>query len=906
MTRLAIRCTPGRGARRGARRSAGASSSRSSASHRDEEWDAHDEAGAETLHFVAWRRRPRARLRAAARRRAAPTKIERVAVLRRGARARPRSRADGGGRDGGLAARRTRGSLIHAQPQVIPFYERIGWRARRAGVRRGGDRRIARWRRRTRRRRPARAGAGCARTSCARSWTSWPTLPGVEAVVLGGSHARGRARTRARTSTSACSIATRARSTSRAVRALAARWNDTADPVVTAPLRVGPVGERRRVAHAARPPRGPALPEPRPRRARRSARRARAVTRSTSRSSRPSASGAGRCSARARARCRSTIPAGHAERLRRLVAAYPEALRAAVLRDMQQGASFGLAAFAPKFAARGDAWGTAACLARCVWQLGLALFALQPLLPRERQDAARRDRRLRARTARLSRARRGRALGAGAHAGRARRGGRSDRLVEPGDMGGVRACMNSADALLSSLRNSQLLRLVVVAFLALLLQIPIGMIERPASQERQLRRDEAVDGITSKWGNAQAITGPALVVPYTHRWIETDRPRGSRRAHESSRHAVFLPDRLARARRRRLARLRQRGIFAVPVYRREARPWPASSASRLRRARRRSRARWTGSTRSSRSASPTCARSRRERRSSGAGASVDLLPGRRPASPRWTAASTRSSTPAPARDRSRSRSRSRSNGSLGLYFTPVRPRPPRCRSRRTPRARASRATGSPRSATVAERRLLGRVVDPVPRPRLPAGLDLDHAPGRKPSTARASASSCAMPVDHYRMAERSVKYAGLFILLDVRGGLAGRDAGGRARAPDPVPAARQRRCACSTCSSCRSPEHLGFGRSRTRSRASSVIGDGRALLRGDPAHGVARGDRRRRRRRCSTATCYVLLMNEDYALLAGSIGAVRRSLAAIMFVTRQVDWYGLAAPLSSPPASSRR
>jgi hypothetical protein len=68
-------------------------------------------------------------------------------------------------------------------------------------------------------------------------------------------------------------------------------------------------------------------------------------------------------------------PREHAERLRGLVAAYPDALRESVLRDARRDASFGLAAFAPKFAARGDAWGTAACLARAVWQLGLALFA---------------------------------------------------------------------------------------------------------------------------------------------------------------------------------------------------------------------------------------------------------------------------------------------------------------------------------------------------------------------------------------------------------------------------------------------------------------------------------------------------------------------------------------------------
>jgi hypothetical protein len=55
---------------------------------------------------------------------------------------------------------------------------------------------------------------------------------------------------------------------------------------------------------------------------------------------------------------------------------YPEALRRAVVADSLWSVEFGLRAFAPKFAAAGDAWGTAGCLARFVHRLVLALFAL--------------------------------------------------------------------------------------------------------------------------------------------------------------------------------------------------------------------------------------------------------------------------------------------------------------------------------------------------------------------------------------------------------------------------------------------------------------------------------------------------------------------------------------------------
>ena len=69
-------------------------------------------------------------------------------------------------------------------------------------------------------------------------------------------------------------------------------------------------------------------------------------------------------------------PDGCVEQLKRRVAEYPEALRKSVVQDQLWGAEFGLAAFARKFAARGDTYGTASCLTRVVNQTVLALFAL--------------------------------------------------------------------------------------------------------------------------------------------------------------------------------------------------------------------------------------------------------------------------------------------------------------------------------------------------------------------------------------------------------------------------------------------------------------------------------------------------------------------------------------------------
>jgi hypothetical protein len=74
-------------------------------------------------------------------------------------------------------------------------------------------------------------------------------------------------------------------------------------------------------------------------------------------------------------------PEARLDALKRRVAQYPEALRSAVVRDYLWAAEFGLAAFARKFAARADVYGTAACLTRAVNQMILALFALNRTYP---------------------------------------------------------------------------------------------------------------------------------------------------------------------------------------------------------------------------------------------------------------------------------------------------------------------------------------------------------------------------------------------------------------------------------------------------------------------------------------------------------------------------------------------
>lgn len=119
------------------------------------------------------------------------------------------------------------------------------------------------------------------------------------------------------------------------------------------------------------------------------------------------------------------------------------------------------------------------------------------------------------------------------------------------------------DRLSTSIRNSRGLRLLGIAILALLLQIPVLMISGLVS-EREERRASAVTEVSSKWGNAQAITGPALVLPYTYRWSEVSN-RGTTVARSETRYAFFLPETL-HVRGDMKAETRHRGIFSVPVY----------------------------------------------------------------------------------------------------------------------------------------------------------------------------------------------------------------------------------------------------------------------------------------------------------------------------------------------------
>jgi inner membrane protein len=120
-----------------------------------------------------------------------------------------------------------------------------------------------------------------------------------------------------------------------------------------------------------------------------------------------------------------------------------------------------------------------------------------------------------------------------------------------------------ADSPFAALGRSPLIRLLVVMFLAVILQIPVFMIERLVS-ERRMRRDTAREEVATSWGRAQTVAGPVLVVPYVRRVRETT-VEGKAIVREVRQRLRILP-RTLEVEGRLAPQERRRGIFAIPVY----------------------------------------------------------------------------------------------------------------------------------------------------------------------------------------------------------------------------------------------------------------------------------------------------------------------------------------------------
>ena len=108
-------------------------------------------------------------------------------------------------------------------------------------------------------------------------------------------------------------------------------------------------------------------------------------------------------------------------------------------------------------------------------------------------------------------------------------------------------------------RYAVVIKACVIFFLVMLLLIPSNMIQG-LIQERELRKDEVIREISSKWGERQTITGPVLTVPYLEFFRDT-----SKTLRQVTRYMHFLPEQL-HINGELFPEKRNRAIYEVVVY----------------------------------------------------------------------------------------------------------------------------------------------------------------------------------------------------------------------------------------------------------------------------------------------------------------------------------------------------
>lgn len=440
------------------------------------------------------------------------------------------------------------------------------------------------------------------------------------------------------------------------------------------------------------------------------------------------------------------------------------------------------------------------------------------------------------------------------------------------------------ERLSSSLRQSQTLRVVTVAILVLVLMIPVAMIGSLVS-EREARRATAVQEVSAKWGETQHVVGPFLVVPYgvNVEGLENGKPVVvQRRAAQ----AVFLADSLVTKATLR-TETRSRGIYRVPVYRMEllatgkfSRPdfaklgiSPATidwdrvqlvlGISDPRAIQEHTSVRWNGA---------------EVRMMPGSGSHAASQPGiHAVVGFPGEAAEVEFSLPLAL------------NGSQGAYFVPFGDSSVVDLDSNFPHP-SFQGNWLPVERSVGDTGFTARWSIPFLGRSFPQAWSSDDKLeiGDIAEASRFGVN-LADPVDHYRMAERSVKYAGLFILLtfatlwlfEVRSGLR----------VHPVQFLMLGGALCLFYLLLLSlSEHMPFIAAYAIASVAviamvaaygfNVLGTaGRALATGTVVALLY-------------GYLYVLLVNEDYALLIGSVGLFL-ILGAIMYATRKVDWYSV-------------
>ncbi len=114
------------------------------------------------------------------------------------------------------------------------------------------------------------------------------------------------------------------------------------------------------------------------------------------------------------------------------------------------------------------------------------------------------------------------------------------------------------------MRNSTTLRLVTIGILILLLLIPLNMIKK-LIHEREYRKQEAMEEVSSKWGQHQLISGPVMSIPYYEYKEIMDQSNDQASYVKTKKYAHFLPEEL-NIEGELFPQELHRGIYDVIVY----------------------------------------------------------------------------------------------------------------------------------------------------------------------------------------------------------------------------------------------------------------------------------------------------------------------------------------------------
>lgn len=119
--------------------------------------------------------------------------------------------------------------------------------------------------------------------------------------------------------------------------------------------------------------------------------------------------------------------------------------------------------------------------------------------------------------------------------------------------------MSRLNSTISSIGNSVMTRLMIIGALVLTLLVPMGMI-KGIIHEREQRQREVITEVSSKWGREQTITGPILTVPY-----DVHTPDGTGKIVTTVSQAHLLPEQLI-INGTVKPEVRYRGIYKAVLY----------------------------------------------------------------------------------------------------------------------------------------------------------------------------------------------------------------------------------------------------------------------------------------------------------------------------------------------------